>query len=170
MTSPSIWEFMIQILPYDLTEMRWCSIMLVIHLYPYHIQHLEPVDMCSRLEAPPHFSQVVRQYLNHKFPNWWIGCGGAQNWPPRSPYLNPLDYHVWGYMKAMVYGHKVNRREELLQWILSAARSINNTAMLHRVTSSLVTQVRKCIQADGGHVEQFAWMLNGKTVTVHLTA
>ena len=25
--------------------------------------------------APPHFSQVVRQYLNHKFPNQWIGCG-----------------------------------------------------------------------------------------------
>jgi len=41
--------------------------------------------------APPHFSQVVRQYLNHKFPNQWIGHGGAQNWPPWSPDLNPLD-------------------------------------------------------------------------------
>jgi len=59
-------------------------------------------------------------------------------------------------MKAMVYAHKVNIREELLQRILSAARSINNTAMLHRVTSSLVTRMRKCIQADGGHFEQFA--------------
>ena len=29
--------------------------------------------------APPHFSQVIRQYLNHKFPNRWIGHGGAQN-------------------------------------------------------------------------------------------
>jgi hypothetical protein len=44
----------------------------------------------------PYFSLVVRQYLNHKFPNRWIGCGGAQNWPPQSPELNPLDYHVWG--------------------------------------------------------------------------
>ena len=51
--------------------------------------------------------QVVRQYLNHKFPNRWIGRGGAENWPPRSPDLNPLDYHVWGYMKAMVYAHNV---------------------------------------------------------------
>jgi hypothetical protein len=33
---------------------------------------------------------------------------------PRSPDLNPLDYHVWGYMKGMVYAHKVNTREELL--------------------------------------------------------
>jgi len=58
--------------------------------------------------VPPYFSEVLRQYLNHKFPNHWIGRGVAQNWPPRSPDLNPLDYHVWGYMKAMVYAHKVN--------------------------------------------------------------
>jgi len=106
--------------------------------------------------APPHFSRVVRQYLNQKFPNRWIGHGGAQNWPPRSPDLNPLDYHVWGYMKDVVYAHKVNTREELLQRILSAARSINNAAVLRRVTSSLVTRVKKCIQADGGQFEQFA--------------
>jgi hypothetical protein len=42
----------------------------------------------------PHFSQVVRQHLNHKFPNPWIGRGGAQNWPPQSPDRNPLDCHV----------------------------------------------------------------------------
>jgi len=86
--------------------------------------------------APPHFSQVIRQYLNHKFPNRWIGCGGAQNSPPRSLDLNPLDYHVWGYMNAMVYAHKVNMREELLQPILSATRSISNAAVLHKVKFS----------------------------------
>jgi len=44
--------------------------------------------------APSYFSQVVTQYLNHKFANRWIGCDGTQNWPPRPPDLNPLDYHV----------------------------------------------------------------------------
>jgi len=39
--------------------------------------------------VPPHFGQVVRQYPNNKFPNRWIGRGGTQNWPPRSPDLNP---------------------------------------------------------------------------------
>jgi len=104
-----------------------------------------------------------------KFPNRWIVCGGAQKRPPRSPDLNPLDYQVWGYMKAMVYAHKVNTREELLQRILSAARRINNAAVLHKVISSLATRVRKCIQADGGHFKQFAWVLNGESVTAHLT-
>ena len=106
--------------------------------------------------ALPFFSHVLRRYLNHKFPNRWIGRGYAQNWPPRSPDLNPLDYHMWGYMKAMVYEQKVNTREELHQRILSAARSINNAAVLRKFTSCLVTRVRKCIQADGGHFEQFA--------------
>jgi len=80
----------------------------------------------------------------------------SQNWPSRSPDLNPLDYHVWDYMKAMVYAHKVKRRAEVLQRILSATRSINNAVVLRKVTSSLVTRVRKCNQADGGHFEQFA--------------
>ena len=72
-------------------------------------------------------------------------------------------------MKDMVYAHKVNMTEELLQRILSAARSINNAAVLRNFTSSLVTRVRKHIQADGGHFEQFAWVLNGESVIVHLT-
>jgi len=46
-------------------------------------------------------------------------------------------------------------REELLQRILSTARSIKNAAVLRKVTDSLVTLIRKFIQADGGH-EQLA--------------
>ena len=56
----------------------------------------------------------------------------------------------------MVYAHKVNMTEELLQQILSDARSLNNAAVLHKFTSSVVTRVRKCIQAYGGLFEQFA--------------
>jgi uncharacterized protein involved in response to NO len=69
----------------------------------------------------------------------------------------------------MVYVHKVNTREELLQPILSVARSINNAAVLLKVTSSVVTQDRKCIQAVGVHFEQLVSVLNGEVVTVHLT-
>ena len=80
--------------------------------------------MCYQHDgAPPHFSQVVRQYLNHNFPNRRIGRGGAQNWPPWSPDLNPLDYHVWGYMKATVYAQKANTTE-LLQRLQEASTTL----------------------------------------------
>jgi hypothetical protein len=62
-----------------------------------------------------------------------------------------------------------NTREKLLHPIIRAARSINNAAVLCKVKSSLVTPVRKCIQADGGHFEQLTLVLNSKSVTVHLT-
>ena len=46
---------------------------------------------CQHEAVPPHFSQVVRQDLNHKLPNCWTGRGSTQNWPPQSPDLNPFD-------------------------------------------------------------------------------
>jgi hypothetical protein len=49
----------------------------------------------------------------------------------------------------------VNMRE-LLQQILSAARSVNNAVVLRKVTSSLDTRVRKFIQADERHFKQLA--------------
>jgi hypothetical protein len=86
----------------------------------------------------------------------WNCSSGLQIWPPRSPDLNPSYYHVWGYTKTIVYAHKVNTRGELLQRIIKAARNINNAAVLRKVTSSLVTRVRKCIQADGEYFEKIS--------------
>ena len=45
--------------------------------------------------APPHSSREVRNFLNSRFPGWWIGRGSPHNWPARSPDLSPLDYCVW---------------------------------------------------------------------------
>jgi hypothetical protein len=38
-------------------------------------------------------------YLNKQFPNRWIGRGIPQNWPPRSPDLNPPDIQERDYVK-----------------------------------------------------------------------
>ena len=42
--------------------------------------------------APAHFSRAVREYLNGRFREKWIGRGGPIQWPARSPDLNPLDF------------------------------------------------------------------------------
>jgi len=44
-----------------------------------------------------------------------------------------------------------------------------SAVVIRKVASSLVTRVRKCIQAHGGHFEQLALVLNGESVTVHST-
>ena len=131
---------------FSTTSDRWYLRHVMQHELPALLENV-PLQTRSQIchqhdGAPPHFSQVIRPYLKLKFANRWIGRGGALNWPPRSPVLIPLGYHMWGYMKAMVYAHKVNTREELLQRILRTARSINNAAVLRKVTSSVVTLVR----------------------------
>jgi hypothetical protein len=59
-------------------------------------------------------------------------------------------------MKAVVYAHQVNTREELLWKILSFAKHINKAMVLCKLACSLVTRVRKSIRADRGHFQQIA--------------
>jgi len=43
--------------------------------------------------------------------------------------------------------------DELFQQIFYAARQVDDTAVVCKVTLSTVEQVRMCIQADSGHFE-----------------
>jgi hypothetical protein len=76
-----------------------------------------------------------------------------QNWPPQSLDLGLLDFHMWSYMRNMVYEHKVVTRDEVLQQIFDAAKYVNDATVLHKVTFSIIKQVRMDIQADGSHFE-----------------
>ena len=48
--------------------------------------------------APAHYSSRVRNYFDNERPNIWIGRGGPVYWPPRSPYLTPPDFFLWGHI------------------------------------------------------------------------
>ena len=39
---------------------------------------------------------AMKQYLMQEFVNQIIGYGGAENSPPCSTDLNPLDFFLWG--------------------------------------------------------------------------
>ena len=48
-------------------------------------------------DCPAHFHSDVRDYLNTKLPQDWIGCFGQDDvelmrWPPRSPDLTPCNF------------------------------------------------------------------------------
>jgi len=128
------------------------------------VDFLEDVPIATRQNmwfqldgCPAHFGLNVRQYLDSNFPQW-IGRGGPVAWPPRSPDLTPLDFFLWGAMKAKVYASIVNSREELLQRIQAVANEIRTTpGVLKRSTQSVGHRAMACIQNHGGHFEQ---MLN----------
>ena len=57
--------------------------------------------------APQDWSTTVRDWLNEKLPNRWIGRGADTDlnikWPPRSLDLTLSGFFLWGYIKSKVY-------------------------------------------------------------------
>ena len=79
--------------------------------------------------APAHFSTDVRQYLDNRFPNRWIGRGGAIRWGPHSPDLTPLDFFLWGHVKSNIYQTPVKNLTELKRRINNEIKSISKETL-----------------------------------------
>lgn len=104
--------------------------------------------------APAHFSIVVREHLHGTFGRRWVGRGGPVSWPARSPDLNPLDFFLWGYLKALVYSTPVNDLDELQQRVDQGCHLIRATVgVFERVRMSMRRRCRACLEMEGGHFE-----------------
>ena len=109
-------------------------------------------------KAPPHWSLRVRQFLNIKLPDRWIGRSGKNNhdlmsWPPISPNLTPCDFFLWEFVKGLVYVPPIPRDvDELKARITEAASTIGN-AMLERLWQELDYRLDVCRVTNGAHIE-----------------
>ncbi|GBO12322.1 hypothetical protein AVEN_164676-1 [Araneus ventricosus] len=81
--------------------------------------------------APPHYDNIVREFLDTTFPQRWIGRGAVMAWPPRSPDITPLDFYLWGYVKQHAYSERINDINNLKQRI---------TDVIHSVTPDVLTR------------------------------
>lgn len=108
--------------------------------------------------APPHFHHDVREFLNMRLPNRWIGRSGENDqkllsWPPRSPDLTPCDFFVWGYVKDSVFVPPLPvDLPELRARIINAFEQINRD-MLRRVWDELDYRLDICRITKGEHME-----------------
>ena len=103
--------------------------------------------------APAHFRREVRELLNARYPDRWIGRGGPITWPARSPDLNVLDFFVWGYIKSLIEHRRNDRENEVREAILAAFNTITPD-MAHRATRDIVRRAEYCIREGGRHFEQ----------------
>jgi len=62
--------------------------------------------------------------LDRQFPGHWIGRCGSQEWSPRSPNLTPLDFYLWGHLKAKVYQVKIQNTDHLKHGIIDECAHI----------------------------------------------
>ncbi|KAG5311381.1 SETMR methyltransferase, partial [Acromyrmex insinuator] len=100
--------------------------------------------------APAHRSRQVKNYLNERFSNRWIGLGSTttQIWPPRSPDLTPLDFFLWGYLKEKVYKTEPTTMEDMKDRIRRACQDIPPT-FLQNVRNSFQRRINKCMEVNG---------------------
>lgn len=104
--------------------------------------------------APAHFSRAAREYLNVIYPRRWIGRGGPVPWPARSPDLNPLDYYLWGHLKACVYASDVANNDELWLRVQNACQAVRaNPGVLERVRQSHMRRLQACVDIRGSNFE-----------------
>lgn len=102
--------------------------------------------------APPHYARSVRNFLDERFPQKWIGRGGPVLWPPRSPDLTSPDFFLWGYVKDVVFREPPTDRENMKDRIRAACRAIT-PAMVEATVRNFEKRVNLCIQENGRHFE-----------------
>ena len=103
--------------------------------------------------APAHFDRNVRNHLNVTYPNRWIGRGVPVPWPARSPDLTPLDYFLWGSMKALVYATPVTS-EDLIARVHGATEILSRQPhLLDHVRAAQSHRCKLCIDVGGTQFE-----------------
>lgn len=102
--------------------------------------------------CPAHFSISVRNYLDTVYPNKWIGRGSLFPWPPRSPDLTCMDFYLWGRLKNIVYQSRPTTRENMVERIRNAIRTLS-LAEVETAVCATVRKLRECINCNGGHFE-----------------
>lgn len=100
--------------------------------------------------APAHAAKVTQQWLAVHCPDFI----DKDSWPPNSPDINPLDYHVWGSMLEK-FGH-LNPQPKDIQELKSALTKIWDELSQDGICKSITSfrkRLRACVNAEGGHFE-----------------
>uniref|UniRef100_A0A2R5L931 Putative transposable element n=1 Tax=Ornithodoros turicata TaxID=34597 RepID=A0A2R5L931_9ACAR len=98
--------------------------------------------------APAQSSSRVRVYLDHAFPNQWVGRFGPVPWPARSPDLTPLDFFLWEYVKDRMYVEDTTTPDALKAKITQVCHGIPED-MLRRETENTIRRCRFCVMTHG---------------------
>ena len=100
--------------------------------------------------APGHSSRLAQEWIERHSPEFVK----KDQWPPNSPDLNPLDYHVWGAMleRYKVFTPKPTNKAEL-KTVLEAIWEDLPQGAIDLAVLTFRKRLQACIRADGGHFE-----------------
>lgn len=100
--------------------------------------------------APAHTARVTQDWLEANC-NDFIA---KDEWPPNSPDLNPLDYHVWGAMLEAF--HKLHPKPNTISGLKCVLQKIWEELPQEPIDKAVLkfrARLQACISANGGHFE-----------------
>ena len=106
--------------------------------------------------ATCHTARETTELLREKFPGRVISRNGDQNWPPRSCYLTPCDFFLWGFVKSRVCANKPQTIPELKAEIRRVMGEIE-PQLCGNVIESFVKKARVCQQSRGRHLSDIVF-------------
>ncbi|GBN50055.1 hypothetical protein AVEN_256379-1 [Araneus ventricosus] len=74
-------------------------------------------------------SSTLRQQQHS--PSCGLSGDAVMAWPPRFPYITPLDFYLWGYVKQHVYSERINDINPLKQRITDFIHSVRPDLLTH---------------------------------------
>ena len=79
---------------------------------------------------------------------------GGRDWSARSPDMNPLDFGIWGILKARVYAYRPQTMDQLKAKISSEVTKLGQESdLLRRITRSVPARAARIVAANGGYIK-----------------
>lgn len=100
--------------------------------------------------AKAHTARATVAFLQDYTPDFIA----PDDWPPKSPDLNVMDYYVWSVLLSAVQEHRreINTIDQLKQVLTNAWNSIPQSTV-KKATAAWITRLNNCYAAEGGHFE-----------------
>ena len=104
--------------------------------------------------APPHWGISVRNWLNDKMLQRWMGRGSSLNmpWPPRSTDRTPCDFFLWGFVKSKVYKSRPSSVPELKERIITTFQEVT-TDLCQQTVLAYRERLHQLTENGGRHAE-----------------
>ena len=103
--------------------------------------------------ATCHTSHATIDSLKETFGERVISRNGPVDWPPRSCDITPLDFFLWGHVKAQVYADKPATIEHLEANITSQVHAVR-PEVLERVMQNWTDRMGFLKRSRGGHMPE----------------
>jgi len=98
--------------------------------------------------APAHKAKSTQRWLEENLPEFIA----AQDKPPESPDLNPLDYGLWSIFEEKAFSKPHRNIESLKVDLVKAVASIP-IEVVRAVINEWPDRLKKCVKAKGLHFE-----------------